>query len=198
MVIYHLKAHSLHMFVHEAFYGYSEKSKWLICFFSQADSCIWPYSSVLQRVIVEPWGRVSHFIQCNYNLLIKDTKHSVILNIKERERSHKVRRFSVTPGWREHQVSVHMEERLTGDRRQSSEIKQLFLVLALKSRPLLYPEFTSIGLCFLAPSWPFWDDCHSFLVTIKQTAQQEGLTTHIVCESVFRLGYKSKRHESQC
>lgn len=196
MVIYHLKAHSLHMFVHEAFYGYSEKSKWLICFFSQADSCIWPYSSVLQRVIVEPWGRVSHFIQCNYNLLIKDTKHSVILNIKERERSHKVRRFCHSRLKGTSSVCAHGGETHWGQK--SSEIKQLFLVLALKSRPLLYPEFTSIGLGFLAPSWPFWDDCHSFLVTIKQTAQQEGLTTHIVCESVFRLGYKSKRHESQC
>lgn len=86
------------------------------------------------------------------------------------------------------------EERLTGDRRQSSEIKQLFLILSLKSLPLLYPDFTSIGLGFLAPSWPFWDNYHSFLVTIKQTTQQEGLTTHIVCESVLRVGYKSKRH----
>ncbi len=85
-----------------------------------------------------------------------------------------------------------MEERLTGDRRQSSEIKQLFLILSLKSLPLLHPEFTSIS--FLAPSRPFWGDCHSFLVTIKQTAQQEGLTTHPQCVSVFRLGYKWKRH----
>lgn len=140
--------------------------------------------SVLKGVIYEPWGRVSHFIQCNCNLLINDTEHTVILNIKERERSHKVRCFFVTPGWGEHQVSVRMEGRFTGDRRKSSEIEQPFLILPLKSLLLIYPEFTSIGLAFLALNWPFWDDCHSFLVTIKNMAQQEGLITHTVRERV--------------
>lgn len=160
---------------------------WLISFFSQAGSCIWSWLCFKAL-------RYSYFIQCNCSLLINDTESTVILNIKEREKSHKIRCFSVTPGWREHQVSVRMEGRFTGDRRKSSEIEQPFLILPLKSLPLIYPDFTSIGLAFLALNWPFWDDCHSFLVTIKMMAQQEGLTTHTVWEMVVLSGCLSVTH----
>lgn len=148
-------------------------------------------SSILKWVIVVPWGGVSHFIQCFCNLLISDTEHSVTVNLKERERSHKVRRSSVTPGWRTSSVCAH-GGRFTGDRRKSSEAEQLFLILAFKSLPLIYPEFTCIGLGFSSTELTFLEVLSFFPGNHQTDAAAGGLTTHTHRERECLLGYKPK------